>query len=108
MVGAYHRLYQIEASFACPSTTWPPGRSTTNKRESIDAHLTVVFGAFAAGRLVEERTGWSIRRFVRTARRYRTVQIRASQQLITAADPLPDDLRGAFTKIHRAHTGARN
>ena len=57
---------------------------------------------------MEERTGWSIRRFVRTARRYRTVQIRAGLQILTAEDPLPDDLRGAFTKIHRAHTGARN
>ena len=48
---------------------------------------------------VEERTGWSIRRFVRTARRYRTVQIRAGQQLLTAEDPLPDDLRDALALI---------
>ena len=60
-----------------------------NKRESIEAHLTIVLAALAVSRLVEERTGWSIRRFVRTARRYRTVQIRAGQQLITAADPVP-------------------
>jgi hypothetical protein len=33
---------------------------------------------------------------VRTARRYRTVQIRAGQQLLTAEDPLPDDLREAL------------
>jgi hypothetical protein len=52
-------------------------------------------------RLVEDRTGWPIRRFVRTARRYRTIQIRASQQLITAADPIPTDLR-ALAKINQA------
>ena len=57
-----------------------------------------MFAALAVGRLVEDRTGWSIRRFVRTARRYRTVQIRAGQQLITAADPLPDDLRDALAR----------
>jgi len=45
------------------------------------------------------RTGWSIRRFVRTARRYRTVQIRAGQQLITAADPVPAELRDALNSI---------
>lgn len=27
------------------------------KRESVDAHLTVVFAALAIGRLVEDRTG---------------------------------------------------
>ena len=72
------------------------------KRESIEAHLTVVFAALAVGRLIEDRTGWSIRRFVRTARRYRTVQIRAGQQLITAADPIPTDLREALAEINRA------
>jgi len=39
-------------------------------------------------------------KFVRTARRYRTVNIRAGDQIITAADPLHDDLREALTKIH--------
>ena len=33
------------------------------------------------GQLVEDRTGWSIRKFVRIARRYRTVHIRADSQL---------------------------
>ena len=47
------------------------------------------------------RTGWSIRRFVRTARRYRTVQIRAGTQLLTAQDPIPDDLHNALTNINR-------
>ena len=72
-----------------------------HKRESIEAHLTVVFAALAVGRYVEERTGWSIRRFVRTARRYRTVQIRAGTQLLTAQDPIPDDLNDALTNINR-------
>ena len=52
-------------------------------------------------RLVEDRTGWSIWRFVRTARRYRTVQIRGGQQLITAADPIPAALRDALAEVNR-------
>jgi hypothetical protein len=71
-----------------------------HKRESIQAHLSVVFAALAVGRLVEERTGWSIRRFVRTTRRYHTVQIRVGQQILTAADPVPDELRAALANIH--------
>ena len=58
-----------------------------------------MFAALAVSRLVEDRTGWSIRKFVQTTRRYRTVQIRAAGQLLTAADPLPDDLRDALTRI---------
>ena len=58
-----------------------------------------MFAALAVSRLVEERTDWSIRRFVRTARRYRTVQIRAGQQILTAEDPLSADLREALASI---------
>lgn len=71
------------------------------KRDSIEAHLTIVFAALAVSRWIEDRTGWSIKRFVRTARRYRTIEVQAGAHTITAADPLPDDLREAFDQIHR-------
>jgi hypothetical protein len=58
-----------------------------------------VFAALAVTKFVEDRTGWSIKKFVRTARRYRTVQIRAGQQILTAEDPLPPDLRDALALI---------
>jgi hypothetical protein len=71
-----------------------------HKRESIDAHLSVVFAALAVTRLIEARTGWSIKKFVRTNRRYRTtIQIRAGQHTITAEDPLSPDLRDALALI---------
>ena len=54
----------------------------------------------AVGHWIEHQTGWSIKKFVRNARRYRTVQIRAGQQTLTAADLIPDDLREAITKIN--------
>ena len=34
------------------------------ERESIEAHLSIVFAALAVSRLVEDATGWSIKRFV--------------------------------------------
>jgi transposase len=73
------------------------------KRDSIEAHLTIVFAALAVSRWIEAeaRTGWSIRKFVRTARRYRTIEIQAGPRTITAADPLPDDLRNALDAISR-------
>jgi hypothetical protein len=68
-------------------------------RDSIEAHLTIVFAALAVSRWIEAQTGWSIRKFVKTARRYRTIEIQAGQQTITAADPLPDELRQALETI---------
>ena len=74
-----------------------------HKRDSIEAHLTIVFAALAVSRWIENATGWSIRKFVRTARRYRTIEIQAGEHTITAADPLPTNLRQAIETI----TGTR-
>jgi len=72
-------------------------------RESIEAHLTIVFAARAISRWIENTTGWSIRKFVTTARRYRTITIQAGEHTITAADPLPDDLHTALDAIQGTH-----
>jgi hypothetical protein len=71
-----------------------------HKRESIEAHLTIVFAALAVSHYIETQTSWSIKKFVRTARRYRTVRIKAGRQTLTAADPLLDDLREALATIN--------
>lgn len=55
--------------------------------------------ALAVSHWIEHQTGWSIKKFVETARRYHTVQIRAGRQTLTAAVPVPDDLAQALTKI---------
>ncbi|MFB9728715.1 IS1634 family transposase [Haloechinothrix salitolerans] len=92
VIGAYHRLFQIEKSFRMSKHDLQARPIYARKRDSIEAHLTIVFAALAISRWIEDRTGWSIKKFVRTARRYRTIKIQAGSQTITAADPLPADL----------------
>ncbi len=101
VIGAYHRLYQIERSFRMSKHDLRARPIFHHKRDSIEAHLTVVFAALAVSRHIEAATGWSIKKFVRTTRRYREVVIAAGDQLITAADPLPDDLADAIAAISR-------
>jgi hypothetical protein len=100
VLGAYHRLFEIEKSFRMSKHDLAARPIYHHTRASIDAHLTIVFAALAISRFVEDRTGWSIRKFVRTARRYRTVTIRVGQHLLTAEDPLPADLRDALAQIN--------
>ena len=57
-----------------------------------------MFAALAVTHWIEHQTGWSIKKFVRTARRYRTVNIKAGNQILSVADPLSDDLRDALIK----------
>jgi hypothetical protein len=84
---------------------WPAGPSSKRRDQVIyytyKADRAIVFAALAVSRWIEAQTGWSIRKFVKTARRYRIIRIQAGQHSITAADPLPDDLRQALHAIHR-------
>jgi DDE family transposase len=100
VIGAYHQLFQIEKSFRMAKSDLQARPIYHRTRDSIEAHLTIVFAALAVSRYIEHTTGWSIRRFVKTARRYRTVQIQAGPHTVTAADPLPEDLRQATDRIH--------
>jgi transposase len=102
VISAYHQLFQIEKSFRMSKSDLQARPIYHRKRDSIEAHLTIVFAALAVSRQIEDRTGWSIRKFVRTARRYRTIEIQAGPHTITAADPLPDDLREALEAITRS------
>jgi transposase len=99
VTGSYHQLWRIEKSFRMSKHDLKARPVYHHKRESIDAHPAIVLAALAVTRFIEDRTGWSIKRFVRTARPYRTVQIRAGQHLLTAEDPLPSDLRDALALI---------
>lgn len=100
VIGSYHRLWHIEKSLRMSKHDLRARPIYHRKRASIEAHLSIVFAALAITRLIEDRTGWSIKKFVRTTRRYRTVQIRAGKQILTAADPLPRDLRDALALIN--------
>jgi Transposase DDE domain len=78
--------------------------SEANQKQIEAAGLSFILGAKIphVPYLVAQwhQTGWSIRKFVKTARRYRTVQIQAGDHVITAADPLPGDLRQAVETIN--------
>lgn len=102
IIDAYHRLWRIEKSFLMSKHDLQARPIYHHKRESIDAHLTIVFAVMALTHWIEHRTGWSIKKFVRTARRYRTITIQAGQHTITAADPIPDDLAQALASGFRA------
>jgi transposase len=100
VIGAYHRLFEIEKSFRMAKSDLQARPIYHRTRDSIEAHLTIVFAALAISRWIENRTGWSIRRFVKTARRYRTIEIQAGEHIITATDPLTSELRQALEAIN--------
>lgn len=99
MTGSYHERWNTEKSSPMSKHDLRARPSYHRKQDSIEARLTIVFAALAVTRFTEDCTGWSITKFVRTARRYRTVEIHAGRHTLTAEDPLPPDLRDVLALI---------
>jgi hypothetical protein len=50
--------------------------------------------------MASDQRGWSIRKFVKTARRCHTIEVQAGTHTITATDPLTSELRQALEAIN--------
>ena len=87
VVAAYHDLFQVEKSFRMAKTDLRARPIFHHKKDSIEAHLTIVFAALAIARDLQNRTGVSIRRIVRELRPLRDVTINALGHDLTAATP---------------------
>ncbi|MBL0706260.1 IS1634 family transposase [Sinomonas sp. JC656] len=87
VVAAYHDLYQVERSFRMAKSDLKARPMFHHERDSIEAHLTVVFCALAIARHLQEATGASIQKIIRTLRPLRTDTIEISGQLLEATTP---------------------
>jgi transposase len=101
VIGAYHQLWRIEHAFRMSKHDLRARPVYHHKHESIDAHLAVVFAALAISHRIEAQTGWTIKKFVRALRRYRTIKINTGNHILTAEHPLPEDVRNALAAIHQ-------
>ena len=73
-----------------------------HNRESIEAHLTIVFAALAVSHWIETPNRLvASRNSSAPPAATAPSQIQAGRHTLTAADPLPDDLRDALAKIRR-------
>ncbi len=100
VIASYHQLWHVEHSFRMSKHDLKARPIYHHKRESIDAHLAIVFTALAISHWLETRTGWTIKHLVRELRRYRQVTIRAGTHTLTAEDPIPNEIRQMLAKVH--------
>lgn len=80
----YHQLFQVEKSFRIAKSDLKARPVFHHKRESIDAHLTIVFAALAISRHIEDVTKISIRKFVQKLEPIRTgiISINGARQIL--------------------------
>lgn len=106
VIGAYHQLWHIEKAFRMSKSDLAARPVFARVKDSIDAHLSIVTAALAVAQRLETITGWSRKKFITTARRYREVTININGQQLTADPELPDDLKAQLRTITDTTDGA--
>ncbi|MEW2018814.1 IS1634 family transposase [Rhodococcus sp. NPDC076796] len=102
IIGSYRQLLKIEKAFRMSKSDLKARPIYHHKRQSIDAHLTVVMSAMAVGHLLEQRSGLSLKRLVRTLKRYRTFELTIAGQTVHAASPVPAEINELIARIKQA------
>lgn len=91
VIASYHDLWQVEASFRMSKTDLAARPIFHHTREAIEAHLTIVFAALAVTRELQNRTGVSIKKIVKTLRPLQQITVQIAGHEHVAADPIPAD-----------------
>jgi hypothetical protein len=99
VIDAYHQLFQVERSFRMSKSDLKARPIFHHKRDSIEAHLTIVFTALAIARRIQAATGLSIKRFVQRLSVIRTGKISINRRIHRVAPMMPDDVLEILDKL---------
>jgi hypothetical protein len=99
VINAYHQLFQVEKSFRMSKSDLKARPVFHHKRDSIDAHLTVVFAALAVARYIETMTGLSIKRFIRMLAPIRTGVISVNGVSLPIKPQIPSDVTALLKRL---------
>ena len=99
VVDAYHNLFQVEKSFRMSKSDLKARPIFHHKRNSIEAHLTIVFTALAVARYIERATSVSISKFVKILKPIRNGIISIKGTLYPVKPKIPDHIQTLLTPL---------
>lgn len=103
VVAAYRDLWHVEASFRMAKSDLAARPIFHHTRDSIEAHLTVVFAALAIARTIQARTGVSVKKFLQILRPLHSAVINTGTQTITIPPAIPPDAQEILDTLQGGH-----
>ena len=88
VVSSYRSLWHVEQSWRMSKHDLRARPIFHHRKDSIEAHLTMVMTALAVARYLQDTTGTSIKNIIHTLKPIQTAQIHLAGQTITASHPL--------------------
>ena len=99
VIASYHDLWRVEQSFRMSKTDLRARPMFHHTRDAIEAHLTVVFAALAVARYLQDATGMSVKKIVRTLRPLQQITVQIAGHDHLAEDPLTDTARSILNDL---------
>jgi hypothetical protein len=90
VIGKYHELWHVERSFRMSKTDLRARPIFHHLRESIEAHLSIVFTALAVSHAIQDKTGLAIANVVKQLRPLRSATITINGTSQTFPPQIPD------------------
>ena len=99
VVSSYHELWHVEQSFRMSKHDLRARPVFHHTRDAIEAHLTVVMASLAIARHLQDTTGISIKRIIRTLKPLQDVTINLNGHHLAAAPRLTDTANDILTAL---------
>ncbi len=103
VIEAYHDLWRVEESFRMTKHDLRARPVFHHQRDTIEAHLTVVFAALAISRHLQDTSGVSIKKIVKTLRVARSATIEINSQRLTLDPELKPAARNLLNQLQTGH-----
>ena len=103
VIAYYHQLFQIEATFRMAKSDLRARPIYHRKRDSIEAHLTIVLAALAISRSIEFQTGMSIKQFVKLLRPIRSGIVTINGKEMLAEPDVPETVKKLLIRLSSGH-----
>ncbi len=103
VIAHYHQLFQIEATFRMAKSDLKASPIFHQTREAIEAHLTIVFAALAISKIIERKTGISIKQFIKMLRPIRSSIVIFNGNEILAEPIVPEPVSEVLKRLSLGH-----
>ncbi len=103
VIASYHQLWHVEQSFRMSKSDLKARPIFHHKRDSIEAHLTIVLASLAIGQTIEHHTGISIKRFVKQVRPVRSGIVTINGKEYPAEAEVPAEVKTLLYKLQTGH-----
>lgn len=103
VISSYHQLWHVEKSFRMSKSDLKARPIFHHKRDTIEAHLTIVLAALAIVRTIAARTGVSIKRFINTLRPIRSGIVTINGKEYPAEPEISSQVTQMLRKLSAGH-----